>query len=130
MKANDLYERRRLMDNDLNQWILSLNGEQLRTFVDTLYQVITASQADNLIDFTAQWKKSINGVIAALKEVDQETVEILKEMVRSLLEISRTNRRRQAAARVKAVWGRSAPRPQRQVSPGPERQNKPKPSLR
>ena len=130
VKANDLYERRRLMDNDLNQWILSLNEEQLRTFVDTLYQVITASQADNLIDFTAQWKKSINGVIAALKEVDQETVEILKEMVRSLLEISRTNRRRQAAARVKAVWGRSAPRPQRQVSPGPERQNKPKPSLR
>ena len=42
VKANDLYERRRLMDNDLNQWILSLNEEQLRTFVDTLYQVITA----------------------------------------------------------------------------------------
>lgn len=130
VRANDLYERRRLMDNDLNQWILSLDEGQLRTFVDTLYQVITASQAHNLIDFTAQWKKSMNGIIGALKEVDQETVDILKEMVRSLFEISRTNRRRQAAARVRAIWRRSVHRSGGRISPGPERQNKPKPSLR
>ena len=80
VRADHLYERRQQMDNNLNEWILSLNEQQLRTFVDTLYQVITASRADNLIDFTAEWKKSMNGVIAALKEVDEDTVEALKEI--------------------------------------------------
>jgi hypothetical protein len=54
--------------------------------VDTLYQVITASQADNLIDFTAEWKRSLNGIINALKEVDDETREILRKMFRSLIQ--------------------------------------------
>ena len=86
VRANDLYERRKSMDNTLNEWILSLDEVQLRTFVDTLYQVITASQADNLIDFTAEWKRSLNGIINALKEVDDETREILRKMFRSLIQ--------------------------------------------
>lgn len=110
VRANDLYERRRQMDNNLNEWILSLNEEQLRTFVDTLYQVITASNAHNLIDFTAEWKKSMNGVIAALKEVDQETVEALKEIVRSLLAIARENRKKQVAVKTEAALEMLAPK--------------------
>lgn len=101
--AHGLYEHRKEMDNTLNEWILSLDEQQLRTFVDTLYQVITASQADNLIDFTAEWKKSMNGVIAALKEVDEETVEILKEVIKSLFEIARANRRKQLISRRRAI---------------------------
>lgn len=88
VRVNDIYERRKLMDNTLNEWILSLNEEQLRTFVDTLYQVIAASQADNLIDLTADWKKSMNGIVGALKEVDEETAKVLKEVIKSLFEMA------------------------------------------
>lgn len=97
VRANDLYERRREMDNDLNEWILSLDEQQLRTFVDTLFQVISASQADNLIDFTAEWKRSVNGVIGALKEVDEDTKEVLKKIIKSLFEIKRANRHRKTS---------------------------------
>ena len=110
VRADHLHERRQQMDNNLNEWILSLNEQQLRTFVDTLYQVITASRADNLIDFTAEWKKSMNGVIAALKEVDEDTVEALKEIVRSLFEITRENRKKQVAAKAEAALERLAGR--------------------
>lgn len=122
VRANDLYERRREMDNTLNEWILSLNEQQLRTFVDTLYHVITASQADNLIDFTAEWKRSMNGIIGALKEVDEETVKMLKEMVKSLFEIARVNRKRQIASKTEATWNLLT---QKQKS---EKQNEPTPS--
>lgn len=88
VRVNDIYERRKLMDNTLNEWILSLDEEKLRTFVDTLYQVISASQADNLIEFTAEWKRSMNGIVTALKEVDEETAKILKEVIKSLFEIA------------------------------------------
>ena len=86
--AKDIYDRRKKMDNTLNSWILSLSEEQRRTFVDTLFQVISASQADNLIDMTAEWKRSMNGMIAALKEIDDETAQILKTVVKSLFEIA------------------------------------------
>lgn len=55
--VGDIYESQKIMNETLNEWILSLNEEQVRTFVDTLYQVISASQADDLITFTADWKR-------------------------------------------------------------------------
>ena len=105
VRANDIYEQRKQMDNTLNEWILSLNEQQLRTFVDTLYQGISASEADNLIDFTAEWKKSMNGVIAALKEVDEPTMEILREIIRSLFEIAGANARKGITTKKEATLG-------------------------
>ena len=87
--VGDIYESQKIMNEALNEWILSLNEEQVRTFVDTLYQVISASQADDLIAFTADWKKSMNGVVTALKEVDAQTAEMLRGIIRSLFEIAR-----------------------------------------
>ena len=54
----------------------------------SLYQVISASQADDLIQFTAEWKRSMNGIVTALKEVDDETRNILKEVVKALFDIA------------------------------------------
>ena len=88
VEVKDIYEQRKRMDNTLNEWILSLDEQQLRTFVDTLFQVINASEAEDLIQFTAEWRKSMNGIIAALKEVDEQTADILKEVNRSLFEIA------------------------------------------
>lgn len=88
VEVRDIYESRKQMDNTLNEWILSLDEEQLRVFVDTLFQVINASQVDDLIQLTAEWRKSMNGIIAALKEVDDQTVGILKEVIRSLFDIA------------------------------------------
>lgn len=88
VKVNDIYESRKFVNNALNEWILSLNEVQLRTFVETLYQVVSASKAEDLIEFTADWKKSMNAVVAALREVDDETNQMLKEVIKSLFEIA------------------------------------------
>ena len=87
--VDDIYESRRFMDNTVNEWILSLDEEQLRTVVDTMYKVVSASQADDLITFVADWKKSLNGIMAALKELDEESVRMIKEMFKSLLDIGK-----------------------------------------
>ncbi len=89
--VEDILDRRKRMDNTLNTWILSLDEKQLKTFVDTLYEVISASKADNLIEFTAEWKRSMNGIVAALKEVDEETAKILKTVIKALFEIAGAN---------------------------------------
>lgn len=88
VEVDGIYERRQLTNNALNEWILSLNEQQLRTFVDTMYQIISASQADNLIDFAADWRKSMNGMVSALKEVDEQTAKMLRETVKMFFEIT------------------------------------------
>ena len=87
--ADDIYEISRFRDNTINEWIYSLDEKQLRLFIDTLYQVISASNADNLIELTADWKKSMNSMVAAIKEIDEPTTKILKEIVKSLFELAR-----------------------------------------
>ncbi|NLL78365.1 MAG: DUF2974 domain-containing protein [Clostridiales bacterium] len=87
VRVKDIYYGRRLLDEAVNEWILSLPQEQLTFFVDTLFQIIEASEADNLIDMAAEWKKSAMGVLGALKELDADTAGMLKKILKSLFEI-------------------------------------------
>ena len=124
VKANDVYERRKHMDNTLNQWILSLDEQQLRTFVDTLFQVISASDVDNLIDFTAEWRKSMNGIISAMKELDGQTSEMLKNMIKSLFEMAGSNMKKEVVSKTEATLSLISQKTK------PERKNRTKPAPR
>lgn len=87
--AEEIYERARLANNTINEWIISLDEQKIKFFVDTVYQIISASEADDLISITADWKKSMNGVIGAMKELDEDTVDMLQETMRALFELAR-----------------------------------------
>lgn len=93
--VEDIYSGRKFMDRTLNEWILSMDEEEIHAFVDTLFTVIEASEADNLIDFTADLKKSMNGVLAAIKEVDEPTKEAVKKIIRSLFEMASERAKRE-----------------------------------
>ncbi|MBD5477754.1 MAG: DUF2974 domain-containing protein [Lachnospiraceae bacterium] len=83
-----LYKSRQYSNETLNQWLESLDENQRRIFVDTLYQVVSASKAENLIELSADWKKSMNGMISALKEVDDETRQALRTIIKALFDIA------------------------------------------
>ncbi len=83
-----LYGSRRFADDTLNEWVRSLDDKQRRIFVDTLYQVVSASKAENLIELTADWKKSMTGIVTAMKEVDGETQKAIKRIIAELFEIA------------------------------------------
>lgn len=86
--VKDIYESRKFADDAVNEWIISLKEEERKLLVDTLYQVVSASEAENLIEFSADWKKSLNGMLAALKEVDGDTKRALKGMIKALFDIA------------------------------------------
>ncbi|MDE5802525.1 MAG: DUF2974 domain-containing protein [Lachnospiraceae bacterium] len=83
-----LYKSRQYSNETLNQWLEALDEKQRRIFVDTLYQVVSASKAENLIELSADWKKSMNGMISALKEVDDETKQALRAIIKALFDIA------------------------------------------
>lgn len=90
---------RKFMDQALNEWILSLEQEQMHTFVDTLYHVVQASETDNLIDFTANGLKSIHKIGMALKEVDRDTADVIVQIMRALFDVLSAHAKEQVKSR-------------------------------
>ncbi len=90
---------RKFMDQALNEWILSLDQQQMHTFVDTFYRVVQASETDNLIDFTANWFQSLHKIGAALKEVDGESANVIFQIMRALFEVVSAHAREQVKSR-------------------------------
>ncbi|MCH5275778.1 MAG: DUF2974 domain-containing protein [Lachnospiraceae bacterium] len=82
-----IYGLRRFTDDTLNIWICSLNPEKRKLLIDTIYQVISASRAENLIELAADWKKSMTGVLTGLKEVDADTRRILISLMKDFVEM-------------------------------------------
>ena len=97
--VSDIYETRRFVDNTVNEWILSLDEQSLRTFVDTLFQILSASEADNLIDFTANLKRSMTGILGAMKDVDEDTQKALRQTMKALFEIAGLRMKQELKAR-------------------------------
>lgn len=89
--VDEVYAGRKFMDEALNRWILSLPQEQMRTFVDTFYQVALASETDNLIDFTANWFQSIQKIGEALGEINPQTRKVIIQIMKSLFDIISLN---------------------------------------
>lgn len=87
VQADDIYKGTRFRDEALNEWILSLDEEQIHSLVDTLYEVVSVSEAETLLDFSADWKKNITAILGALKELDEETADMLKKIIFSLFDI-------------------------------------------
>lgn len=78
----------RLMDSAVTDWILSLDDEQVGRFSDVIFRVLGASETDNLIDFKADWRKSISGILQEIKEVDEASKEEMEEILKGLFEIT------------------------------------------
>ncbi len=86
VRSDNMPETKVFWDATMNEWILSLSQEEIRSFVDTLYDVVSASEAKNLFQLGADWKKSVQGMIEAVREIDDETRKALQKLVRSLVE--------------------------------------------
>ncbi len=88
MYVDDIYSGRKFVDHTINEWILSLTEDQIHAFIDVLFTVLEASDTDNLIDFTADLKKSMSGVVSAIKEIDEDSKRVMGDIIRALFEMA------------------------------------------
>ena len=88
IEAKEIRQGQMLMDSAVNDWIYSLSEEQIRMFIDVLFSVLEGSQAEDLIQLEEDKKKSMLGMISAIKELDEETRKGMAEMLKGLFEIT------------------------------------------
>ena len=88
VRLQDRSAIKKLQDEALNEWILSLSQEQLHTFVDTLYEVISASGAADVFQFGGDLKGSITRSYEALKDLDEDTRKAVHSILHTLYDIA------------------------------------------
>lgn len=97
--VDEIRPGQKFLDQAINDWILSLDQEQMHVFVDALYRVVQASEADNLIDFTAHWFHSIQRIGKAMSEVDEETADVVMQIMRALFDVFSLHRKQQSRSK-------------------------------
>lgn len=87
VRAANMTSSKIIRDAALNEWILSLSEEEAHIFVDTVYEVVSASEASNVFEFGADWKKCLQNVLLAARGVNDATRKTIHKMMRSLFNI-------------------------------------------
>lgn len=87
----EVYKSRQFMNESLNEWILTLNDEQLEVFGETLFHILEGCEMKNLVEMAHDFRTGINNMVRASKEVDVQTRDKIYEILRILGEILKEN---------------------------------------
>ncbi|MCR5594452.1 MAG: DUF2974 domain-containing protein [Lachnospiraceae bacterium] len=88
---DSLKESARVADESINEWIENLNPESRKEFVDALYEIFTACDADDRVAFMDNFGKNAGQVINSMRGAGEETVKMIKDITWRLFEIASVN---------------------------------------
>ncbi|HWQ88717.1 MAG TPA: Mbeg1-like protein, partial [Desulfitobacteriaceae bacterium] len=68
----------------LDDWLSALDDKKRELFIDTLYQVVKASEAETYFDLTEDWRKRSIAVLDAIKDIDEEIKRFVRQTIGDL----------------------------------------------
>lgn len=84
VRAKDIYKGRKISNEVLNRWIMSLEEEQLEQFVESLFEAVEASKAETLLEFSEQWFHNSLRIMRAFRGMDRETKQQMRKTLTAL----------------------------------------------
>ena len=84
VRRNDLDMSGRITDEAIHTWLQSMDMDQRRELVDTLYRVVDASRAELVTDLIEDWRDSAVKALEAIRELDPQAKANVRRMLRSL----------------------------------------------
>ncbi|MDR1238473.1 MAG: DUF2974 domain-containing protein, partial [Treponema sp.] len=112
----------RFIDRTLKEWIGGLNKTQREQFTETLFTILSSTEAKSFPELGAGWLKNTGLMIQSLTSVDESTRELVFNAVAALLKAAKNNintllpkTNREKTSRPKLLT--NAPRPE---APPPE----------
>jgi hypothetical protein len=79
------------MNGTLNQWINSFDDQKRELFVNTLFQIIQATNAKTFYDLTGDWPQKAVAVLGAIRGIDDETRKFVFQTIRALFALAGKN---------------------------------------
>ena len=84
VRRNDLDMSGRITDEAIHTWLQSMDMDQRRELVDTLYRVVDASRAELVTDLIEDWRDSAVKALEAIRELDPRVKADVRRMLRTL----------------------------------------------
>lgn len=84
-----------------NEWIYSLTDEELHAFSEIWYQIMQEANITTMLEFTKEPGKTLIHLIDAIRETDDKTKEMAKELAHGLMEVAKENIRYYAKKYIK-----------------------------
>lgn len=81
----------RFMDQTLKSWIAAMDVEQRETFVDTLFEVLGATNAGTVSELGTEWFKNAGLLLQKFRDVDEDTRKAVMEILGMLLKAAKDN---------------------------------------
>lgn len=87
VKAADIEEKQKRMNEVLNRWIFTLPEQDREMLVNTLFEAIGKTNARTLPEFAEDWKNNLKICLRNLRSLDADTRKHIRQMIRALIEI-------------------------------------------
>lgn len=81
----------RFIDKTLKGWVAEVDAEKRKLFIDTLYEIISSTDAKTVRELSASWGENALTFARAYKNMDEETRNILREVVSALVKTAWEN---------------------------------------
>jgi hypothetical protein len=72
----------------INDWLFALSAEERKHFVDTIFQLVEATDAHKLTDLTDDWLKATLKFLAAAKDLDPDTKKFVQNAISTFFKAS------------------------------------------
>ncbi len=83
--SDSLYKGRKILDRAMNEWIMSLPEEQLRRFVEDLFDLVRAAEVKDLIKFDEDRAGGIRKLLEAYREMDVQEKKFMGRLLGRLV---------------------------------------------
>jgi hypothetical protein len=81
----------RFVDKTLKEWVKNLDNEDREQFFDSLYSILTASDAKSFHKLEKTWFKAAGRMIKSLGNIDEPTKAVIRKTLSELLNAARRN---------------------------------------
>lgn len=79
------------IDHTITDWLKEVSPEQRGKFIDTLFEILNATQAQTLSEMGAKWFSSAKTMLKTYQKADEESKEIVLKTLSSLFHIAKNN---------------------------------------
>lgn len=89
------------LNETYNEWLYGLSEEELHAYSEIWYKVMKDANITTMLQFTKEPGKALISLIDAIKETDDKTKEMAKDLAHGLIEVARENIRYYAKKYIK-----------------------------
>lgn len=90
-ELEDVADGSKIFNETINQWLLSLNDEELHGFAEIWYEIAKSAHVKDLLEVSSAPVKAMYDLWEAMRDLDEEKKQMAKRLLGSLLLVSREN---------------------------------------